>query len=290
MEIINAEDIFDTDTDADEVEVVRSIPSTTPKADVPQRNATSDRKRASNIENGRKSMGPKTAKGKAQSSKNSLKHGLYQKSPAPIPGGPFAEDADDVREFVDGIVADLGPRDALELTLAKRIAHELLRGERLERVEGSLLLKVTSLRPMEWTNLRDDLEIARALVEYLEDPGRPRIGNWHQAVASFIVRNTPSWVFPNPVGIPPDRLSQALERLGDSRAAKEWGRDRVAELERLFVDQEPWDEGTAAERQVAEMAKLGTIGTQSSRNLQRLLADYRRLHERPMEAAGDQAD
>ena len=120
------------------------------------------------------------------------------------------------------------------------------------------------------------------LVGYLEDPERERLGNWLQTLIDFIVKYTPEWVYPYLRGNPVESLKQALERLGKPREAKAWAAQQVIDLEAQLDSEPAWDTGAAAEMVLAEMAKLGTLNTQSNRNLQRLLVDYCKLQERSL--------
>ena len=99
----------------------------------------------------------------------------------------------------------------------------------------------------------------------------------------FIVKYTPGWVYPYLQGNPVESLKQALERLGNPGEATAWA------ARHLHRPRSPARFGTrlghrgAAEMVLAEMAKLGTLNTQSNRNLQRLLVDYRKLQERSLD-------
>jgi hypothetical protein len=137
-----------------------------------QKKPTSEAQRLANVANAKKSTGPRSTSGKEASSKNSLKHGLYQKSLAPIPDGPFAGDAEEVGAFVEEIVNDLQPRDGAEFAVANKIAQVMLRGERFERAQGSLFSAATTIASETWGEHRGDLDAARDLVDYLEDPER----------------------------------------------------------------------------------------------------------------------
>lgn len=96
---------------------------------------TSEKQRAANARNARRSTGPRTPEGKAQSSKNATTHGIYA-SLAPIPRGEFVEDPVAVSAFVEAIVAGLQPRNELERAAAMRVARAFLQAARLDRLTG----------------------------------------------------------------------------------------------------------------------------------------------------------
>lgn len=89
-----------------------------------------------NRENAKSSTGPKTAGGKLASSRNSTKHGGYATRDLAIPRGEFAEDPDEVEQYVDELAAALAPRDALERAEARNIALMYLRLRRVARFEA----------------------------------------------------------------------------------------------------------------------------------------------------------
>jgi hypothetical protein len=89
--------------------------------------------------NAARSTGPRTDAGKAASSRNAFKHGGYGSKGLAIPRGLFVEDDAEVAQFLEGIVAALAPRDALEPEQAQRIAVCYLRLRRVSRFEAESL-------------------------------------------------------------------------------------------------------------------------------------------------------
>jgi hypothetical protein len=77
------------------------------------------------------STGPKTPEGKAQSSKNALRHGLS----CPLPVLPGLERAEDWADFRAGILESLAPVGTLEEALAERVALCSWRLQRVARYE-----------------------------------------------------------------------------------------------------------------------------------------------------------
>ena len=102
---------------------------------------TTEKQVEANRRNARASTGPKTEAGKRRSSLNATKHGLYARSSAAIPSGPFAEDPGGVDGYVEDIVTHLAPRSTLAATVARAVAQEALTIERIARVEPYLLVK-----------------------------------------------------------------------------------------------------------------------------------------------------
>jgi hypothetical protein len=94
------------------------------------------RARASRI-NGAKSRGPKSAAGKARSSRNAIKHGLCMDKTLMFPEeDPWAFDA-----LERALLAELAPVGALQGVLAQRIVSAAWRLRRADRIEAELLAR-----------------------------------------------------------------------------------------------------------------------------------------------------
>ncbi len=94
----------------------------------------SAKKVAANRRNARRSTGPRTAQGKAKSARNAVRHGILNRS-------PVIEDFESQAEWQDHLEATLSalePVGYLELTLARRVALQTWRLERVRRCETAL--------------------------------------------------------------------------------------------------------------------------------------------------------
>ncbi len=109
-------------SDAD-VQVVEEAPNPSPMS----------RAEASRI-NGAKSRGPKSAEGKAVSSRNALKHGLTARAVL-FPG----EDPAQFEAFVSDLHSELKPEGTLQRALVDRAAELAWKLRRLPAVEGAIL-------------------------------------------------------------------------------------------------------------------------------------------------------
>jgi len=91
---------------------------------------------------------------------------------------------------------------------------------------------------------------------------------------------------------PPEALRETITHNWgeDIHAARDWVRAQLADLEGQLASTAQWNEVGAAEGIVRELIKLGVINTQSTRNVQRLLAEYRLLQRRPIDTERDEAD
>jgi hypothetical protein len=94
----------------------------------------SARARASRI-NGAKSRGPRTAAGRARSSRNALRHGLCARTHLLLPD----ERAADFAAFAAALIAELAPEGPLQAVLAERVAVAAWRLARADRLEAEAL-------------------------------------------------------------------------------------------------------------------------------------------------------
>lgn len=99
----------------------------------------SEARRRANRTNAQRSTGPRTGAGKAASSRNAERHGMYACGGVPIERGPFIEDPDEVQRFIGAIVSALAPSGFIEELWALRVAALMLREGRIDRFEASLL-------------------------------------------------------------------------------------------------------------------------------------------------------
>ncbi len=91
----------------------------------------------------RLSTGPRTAEGKAQSSRNAVKHDLRGAAPFAISRGAFAEDPEQIQGFVEEVVAELRPEGPQEVAEALAIAGLQVRRRRLPELEAIALAGTT---------------------------------------------------------------------------------------------------------------------------------------------------
>lgn len=92
--------------------------------------AASEKKRLANRTNARRSTGPKTAAGKARSSQNALKFGIFCRDLL-VPG----EDPEVLNVFKRDMIRCLNPRNDLELQLAEQIIADEWRIKRVRAAE-----------------------------------------------------------------------------------------------------------------------------------------------------------
>jgi hypothetical protein len=94
---------------------------------------------AANHRNARKSTGPRTAAGKAASSRNALRHRLTARRAVALD-----EDAGDFERFRAGMRTELAPRDGREVWLAETMSQAAWRLRRAARSEAALFNRVGS--------------------------------------------------------------------------------------------------------------------------------------------------
>ena len=94
---------------------------------------TSERRKAANQANARRSTGPKTPEGKVAVRLNALRHGLLARDVV-LPG----EDADAFEDLWNQVRAALSPVGPIEELLAERVLNAMWRLRRLARAETAL--------------------------------------------------------------------------------------------------------------------------------------------------------
>lgn len=102
---------------------------------------TSAKQVAANRRNAARSTGPRTQEGKAKSSRNSTRHGVYASELYPIRSGPLAENQQAFHERAELLIGGFDPQDALEAELAKRGVKALMAMARLDRFEAILVTR-----------------------------------------------------------------------------------------------------------------------------------------------------
>lgn len=94
--------------------------------------ASSDRL-AANAANAQRSTGPRSAEGKARSSRNATKHGLTSSEFVVHDG-----EQEEFDEFLASYSAELNPQGAIERTLFQQLAHAAWNLQRIRRMEAEI--------------------------------------------------------------------------------------------------------------------------------------------------------
>lgn len=98
----------------------------------------SDKQIAANRQNAKKSTGPKSASGKAASSLNALKHGLYA-SNIVVASKDLVEDAAEYELLVSSLKEELSPETVFQECIVRKIANCLWRSRRVTEAEAALI-------------------------------------------------------------------------------------------------------------------------------------------------------
>lgn len=122
---------------------------------------TSARKAETNRQNAKRSTGPKTERGKAASSRNACKCGVYS-AEVVVREGEGQEDIGEYRALLAELQQDLKPVGVLEHAKVETIANHLWRGRRVLRYEkGQILSKTAAVTVQETVAQVNELVLYR---------------------------------------------------------------------------------------------------------------------------------
>ena len=99
-----------------------------------------------NRRNAQQSTGPRTSTGKARSAQNAVKHGFTGRLLVGLRSGPFADNADELEEFIRAVLEELAPVTAQERAEALNIVGLYVRRSRLVELEAMALGHATRTR------------------------------------------------------------------------------------------------------------------------------------------------
>ncbi len=100
-----------------------------------------------NRRNALRSTGPRTEQGKRRSSMNATRHGFTGRLLVGLQHGPFADDPDELQEFIQSVLEELQPRSAQERAEALHLAGLYVRRARLVELEALALQHATCTAP-----------------------------------------------------------------------------------------------------------------------------------------------
>jgi hypothetical protein len=254
----------------------------------------SARKAKANAENAQRSTGPRTVEGKAKSRGNALRCGLYTSMPFPIMQGDLAEDPVAIENTVSAIVAGLAPRDYLEDLQATRVANCYLKGTRANAMEAQVLsgpLMTADGKSVDDTQpfvTRD----AGALEQFIDWLTGERTVDEVDFTAVYFMLCMHLEVFdrvrvadpPNDPSMAAGRSRAEVERIIDAHleAPLVWAFEHLEHmkdaLNRVAAAHVEHTRG-----RLGDYDKLTRIDQRIGRELQRALAEYRRLQERDLD-------
>ena len=116
-----------------------------------KKRATSEKQKAANQRNSKKSTGPRTAEGKGNSKYNAYKHGMTARSVL-LPG----EKAEDLAAHQQHLIDSFQPRHAVELAIVERMALDIWRADRAERGAGVRIAERLRHEPLEKAEKEQD--------------------------------------------------------------------------------------------------------------------------------------
>lgn len=131
---------------------------------------TSEKQIEANRQNAQKSTGPKSASGKAISSRNNVKHGLYSKD-AVLTSFRLTENQSEYDHLFNALMEELDPQTVFQRCLVKKIADCLWRSRRAVLAETAHLAR--RLRDVDQRLELNNRIHAEMLARYPEDESTP---------------------------------------------------------------------------------------------------------------------
>jgi hypothetical protein len=125
---------------------------------------TTEAKIAANRENGRKSTGPRSERGKTKSRLNALKSGIHATIPV-LPG----EDADAYHAIVKSNLNHFAPVGPVESFLVHQITTEQWRLERIQKAENALHVRLHEGQMLRFLGSLRDNEMAYVSASYADE-------------------------------------------------------------------------------------------------------------------------
>ena len=260
----------------------------------------SDRKARANVENARRSTGPRTEAGKRASSMNALKHGGYARASVAIPRGRFAEDPEEVQRRVDDVVESLLPRDRLEYDHAVRLAMCYLRFDRMDLFEAETLGRPyrevhDPIVPRGGT-LDECLVGEQAVLDFLT--GDADEVNYEQALE--VILRSLSFYASNPEMIQEPEAHQAWPAnarvvwlltncSSPGLEALKWQSRKVVANIQEKIDKRDIGRARVAEQAAAVVDKNSVTTQRITRQLNQLHKDYTAMQKRPLSSVGSLA-
>ena len=92
-----------------------------------------------NRENAKASTGPRTPDGRARSSANALKHGVYSRRHDAVTAEVLNENPDEIEALIESILGELDPETVVETAVARSIADRILAENRVSRLEAPVM-------------------------------------------------------------------------------------------------------------------------------------------------------
>jgi hypothetical protein len=227
--------------------------------------SVSDAKLQANAANAQLSTGPKTAEGKARSSRNAIKLGMFCKKL--LVGG---EDPAELKAMREGMLRRLNPRDALELAVVEQIVTSHWKLRRLTAAEHEAFREQEHLCVLDYQIFRHANGEPRVEDDQLPPPGvgmmmwRMLKDDQEEAVLEKISRH--AYRLNNTIRRCMSQLQQLQERAEIEQPASALVEDLLQQ--QAAQEQEKMQNEPTADEQDANRA--------AGEELYRTLSDYRR--------------
>jgi hypothetical protein len=266
---------------------------------------TSEAQRAANQRNAKKSTGPRTEDGKARSSANALRHGVYSTRHDSISASILEEDPDEVLSLLQDVYDELKPRTALEAVAVDTVATRVLNRVRVNRLTSPLASGAAPTDDDWYTvgTARNEVRVAREMlhaIDVMEERSDGPVG-WMRLIfdVSRIVSPkipfTPMQTWPNGELRPPETEDEWRFKFDDLVRTSFEDYDEARQFANAWIGRHAaeanaetrQEEANQARKLLEDFERIMRIADHVDRGFDRSMASFEKMRARTDREQGD---